>query len=47
MAALRRQLVSGAGNISVLPRMVFTGAVDSRLEKEGTADRNELMGVLY
>lgn len=47
MAASKRQAVSGARNVSVLSRMVFTGAVDSRLEKEGTADRNELMEVLY
>ena len=47
MAALKRPGVSGARNISVLPRMVFTGAKVFRLEKEGTADRNELMEVLY
>lgn len=47
MAALKRELVSGARNVSVLPRILLTWAIDCRLQKEGTADRNELMGVLY
>lgn len=47
MAASKRQAVRGTRNVSVLSRMVFTGAVGSRLEKEGTADRNERMEVLY